>query len=115
MQSRQSLTLSGLGTEGFNQAILALLKIHQFFQDNCAEGQIDTWSTRVDRGHPILTAGNRYLTAHTDDQVTHKVVSMKDIDPLEILQKAVPDEVNFLDRESVQLLIGEDQLKYERA
>lgn len=25
---------------------------------------------------------------------------------------AVPDEVNFLDRESVELIVGEDQVKY---
>ena len=31
------------------------------------------------------------------------------------VQKAIPDEVNFLDRENVQMLVGEDQLKYERA
>ncbi|KDR82193.1 hypothetical protein GALMADRAFT_58684, partial [Galerina marginata CBS 339.88] len=33
----------------------------------------------------------------------------------EYLKNAVPDEANFLDRSSVQLLVGEDQTKWERA
>ncbi|KAJ3558502.1 hypothetical protein NM688_g888 [Phlebia brevispora] len=27
----------------------------------------------------------------------------------------VPDEVNFLDRDSIQIMVGEDQVKYEKA
>lgn len=93
-QARQTVTLSGLGTEGFNQAVLALLKIHQFFRDNCAEGQVGNWVTHKDRGHPILTFGNRYLTTVTQDQPSQKVLSLDDVDPLKILRNAVPDAVH---------------------
>ena len=67
--ARQSVTLSGLGSARFNDAIAAILKIHQHFHQHCPEGQMDGWEPRKERGHPVVSAGARYLSTKVDAKI----------------------------------------------
>ena len=85
------------------------MKIDQHFAQRCVEGQMDTWEPRKDRGHPVLTVGNRYLSLTKDEGTKQQLVPMKDvIDPLGILQDAAPSAVHTTEN---QVLYFERALK----
>ena len=95
LNARQSITISGLGSDVFAQALLGMMNIHQHFAQRCPEGQMESWEPRKDRGHPILTLGNRYLSTTRDNENKQPVsVEMDAIDPFHILQGAVPSTVH---------------------
>ena len=56
---------------------------------------MDNWEPRKDRGHPILTVGNRYLSPVDGEEGKQQVIPMENtIDPLCILRDAVPSGVH---------------------
>ena len=60
---------------------------------------MESWELRKERGHAVLTAGSRYLSLRSD-QGTQEVITMNEaIDPLGILQKAVPAAVHTTDNQ----------------
>ena len=56
---------------------------------------MEGWEPRKDRGHPVLTVGNRYLSNADNKGVQQSVLPLgQAIDPLHILQDAVPSGVH---------------------
>ena len=95
MNARQSVTISGLGSDVFATALLGLMNVHQHFAQRCLEGQMEGWEPRKDRGYPVLTLGNRYLSLTGGDQKGQETLAERTlIDPLGILQDAVPSAVH---------------------
>ena len=86
---RQSITVTGLGTATFEDAIKASHKIYNLFTRHFPEGQLEAWKCHTFSGYSSFTTWNRYLTpvkyapsmAHT--QFTEA------IDPRGILEEMV--------------------------
>lgn len=106
-RTRQSLTISGLGSEVFLKSVLAAGEIHGAFKAVNPHLNFSAWQPRQSRGHTVLTFTNRYFTPDTEDG--HEVRPFpSDLDPMRILRNAVPDgiyttdnEVRYHDRQSV--------------
>ena len=95
INARQSVTLSGLGAENFAQALQGMMRIQQYFGEHCSEGQMESWEPRKDRGHPVLTIGNRYLSTLDGKDTKQQTVTLEDaIDPFHILREATPSGVH---------------------
>ena len=84
------MTLSGLGSAKFKDAVSAILKIHQYFQQHCPEGQMDGWEPRKERGYPVVSAGARYLSTKANTSSEQVIPLSEVIDPIGILARAVP-------------------------
>ena len=87
------------------------MKIQQHFRHSCAEGRMDNWEPRKERGHPVLTAGTRYLSPRGDDLTQQFLPLDKIVDPLGILQNMVPTAVHTAEN---QVLYFERIMKGKR-
>ena len=55
---------------------------------------MESWEPRKDRGHPVLTLGNRYVSTGNDKDHQQVSIEMEAIDPFRILQGAVPSAIH---------------------
>ncbi|KAH9846573.1 hypothetical protein C2E23DRAFT_743815, partial [Lenzites betulinus] len=60
---RQSVTLTGLGSEQFENATLAMLAIYHRFQTYLAGYMLRPWQPERTHNHLAVSFGNRYLTS----------------------------------------------------
>jgi hypothetical protein len=85
---RQAITLSGLGTPTFKNALMAASEIYGHFDRQFLEGILDSWaSSPVDDNEcPCLTMSNRYFTPSNEAHGLEAVPFHKGVDPRGILQ-----------------------------
>ena len=98
---RQYVTLSGLGTEEFTQAVHGMGVIYQYFNSHVSKqgGTLRPWNPAQDcyGGTPALTFSNHYLTSIRDaDEETHVDLG-EVVDPLNVLRPLVKREVHTQD------------------
>ena len=70
---RQSVSLSGLGSQSFSSAIEAIQEIHQMFGRTFAAGTLEQWTPNEFEGTQAIDVANRYFTPRhqaTQDQIT---------------------------------------------
>lgn len=97
-RTRQSLTITGLGSEVFLKSVLAAGEIHRAFKAVNPQLKFAAWQPRQSRGHMVLTFVNRYFTP--DTEAGHEVRAFPDdLDPMHVLRKAVPTGVYTADNE----------------
>ena len=97
---KQSVTLTGLGSESFDKAVRGLCMLYQnvkgqVMQRGC---QLREWAPGEDGGNLTLTFSNRYLTAAkdvADDDVRQDLGEV--VDPFNILRPLLRTEVHTSD------------------
>ncbi|KAM5530022.1 hypothetical protein V8D89_016312 [Ganoderma adspersum] len=86
----QSVTLTGLGTEGFDGAV----RRQPYFR---AGGHLRNWTPGRDGQDLILMFGNRYLTSSHDTGDNVSIEMSPIVDPLNILCPLIKNEVHTAD------------------
>ena len=83
---KQSVTISGLGVEGFDQAVQGVQNIYQRMQAQVTSRGfcLRDWIPRKEGGHLMLTFSSRYLTSSRDAE-GEVPLGMEDVDPSNIL------------------------------
>ena len=91
---RQAITLSGLGSPTFKNALMAANEIYRRFDCQFSEGTLDSWdSSPVDDNEcPCLSMSNRYLTPANEAQSLGAIPFDKGVDPRGILQNMAKGE-----------------------
>ena len=97
MAAKQSVTLSGLGEEGFDRCAVAILEIQQVISRQLPPNCMDKVQPGSDNGYLTLEFSNRYFSTSKDPQ--DEVVSMNAyVDPVSVLQEQVTsDAKHFAD------------------
>lgn len=84
---RQGISLTGLGTATFTNALDAAHEIHQQFDRQFEEGVLERWScSSADNASPCIDISNRYLTPAKEAGGTDETPFHKGVDPKGILQ-----------------------------
>jgi hypothetical protein len=60
--AKQSVVLTGLGCETFDQAARAILEIHSMFASSLPANSLQSWRPQKDSGDVCIEFSNRYLT-----------------------------------------------------
>ena len=96
---KQTITLSGLGTESFNSAVKGVLHIYQAFQSvlGVRNAQLRPWKPIREAEDLVLTFGNRYLTRGQDAGNETQVDLAETVDPFNILRPLLRSEVHISD------------------
>lgn len=88
--AQQSVTITGLGSEDFGKAVMAVMAIHNRFGEGRNERALQAQHLHRDRGYPVLTFSNRYLTL-VDHNSCGDTMLPHTLDPQHILRAAVPN------------------------
>ena len=85
---RQSVTLSGLGSPTFQNALMAVNEIYGHFDRQFSEDVLEPWScSPIDNDNfPCISLSNRYLTPASEAHGLEAVPFHKGVDPKGILQ-----------------------------
>lgn len=83
---RQSLTITGLGSPTFGEAIKSAHKVFDIFQRQFAEDQVESWHSPTYSGHHSLNLSNRYLTPKRDAQDMVHLPFTDAVDPRGVLE-----------------------------
>jgi hypothetical protein len=85
---RQTVTLSGLGSPTFKNALMAANEIFGRFDRQFSEGILDSWDSSPvdDNEFPCLNLSNRYLTPANEAHGLEAIPFHKGVDPRGILQ-----------------------------
>ena len=104
---RQSVTLTGLSSPKFNDAIVSVHAIKDMFRQQVVDGIMEAWVPSNFQGHTSIDIGNQYFTprqyALQERQVSFSTV----VDPDNILSQAMGD--NFIHTEDNEVEYYEAQ------
>ena len=93
---KQSIALTGLGTDRFDAAVRGIQTIHQVLSNHIfqAGGHLRDWTPGRDGQDLTLTFGNRYLTSARDIGNESSIDMSTIVDPLNILHPLMKTEVH---------------------
>jgi hypothetical protein len=83
---RQAITLTGLGSPSFDDAVASAQEIYLLFQRQFPEGKLQNWSSSTFRDYPTLELSNRYFTPKKDALNMEHLPFHKTVDPHGILE-----------------------------
>ncbi|KAI0083288.1 hypothetical protein BDY19DRAFT_900527, partial [Irpex rosettiformis] len=90
MTAKQSLVLTGLGEEQFDNAVKAVIELHSRFASHLPAESLQSWSPIKDEDTLCLELSNRYFTPDYLSKEYDSIPIDESIDPLGILRtKAV--------------------------
>ncbi|KAM5530398.1 hypothetical protein V8D89_015933 [Ganoderma adspersum] len=94
-----SVTLTGLGTDGFDLAVHGVQTMHQVLSNHIsrAGGHLRNWTPGCDSQDLTLTFGNRYLTSSGDIGGGVSINMLPIVDPLNVLHPLIKTEVHTAD------------------
>ncbi|PPQ97878.1 hypothetical protein CVT26_013050 [Gymnopilus dilepis] len=92
---RQSITITGLGTEAFQTGYENAMKIFLAFSDSFPEGTLSGWDSTTFRTYPCIEFNARYFSRTTAGvDKTLSIPFRTEVDPDGVLEKMVDD--NFI-------------------
>ncbi|KAK0473082.1 hypothetical protein IW261DRAFT_1423864 [Armillaria novae-zelandiae] len=98
----QSITVTGLGSASFDNAIATLQEIKLTAEREFKHGMLDKWSPSTCRGFPAFTLSNRYFRAMKEGGQHKAVPFSNDVDPIGILQRLGKTDVVHTEDNVVQ-------------
>ncbi|KIM84094.1 hypothetical protein PILCRDRAFT_68465, partial [Piloderma croceum F 1598] len=99
---RQAVSLTGLGTEKFEQSIDAIIHIHTIFSRTFKDGLLDPWLLSAFKDHNAIDISNRYFTSHRQSPNTVQLPFHKLVDPDRILEGMVDRDIVHSEENDVQ-------------
>ncbi|KAM5537145.1 hypothetical protein V8D89_009186 [Ganoderma adspersum] len=96
---KQSVTLTGLGTDGFDLAVHSVQTIHQVLSNHIsrAGGHLRNWTPGRDGQDLTLMFGNHYLTSSRDVGGDISIDMLPIVHPLNVLCLLIKTEVHTAD------------------
>ena len=109
----QSITLTGLDTEGFQDIIKALSNVNHLFASEVPKGSLGSIESINTEGHMSFRFSNNYLSHKFASSTEAHHPSVQDIDPYGILRKMagnrfVHSEENVVEYYKRRRFVGED-------
>jgi len=100
---RQSVTLTGFGTETFEAGIKSLLSVHDYFDRHLPKGKL-TECTIIDQcdKHLGIHMTNRYFTNRRESRAAETVEFGTEVDPQGILAGLVSDQFLHTEQNEVK-------------
>ena len=89
---RQSMTITGLSSPKFNDAIQSIRAIEDIFRRQAVDGNMEMWLPSAFQGHPSIDVGNRYFTPCQHALQDRQISFSPAIDPDNILSEAMGEE-----------------------
>ncbi|KDR84705.1 hypothetical protein GALMADRAFT_53198, partial [Galerina marginata CBS 339.88] len=117
---RQSVTLTGLGSTLFSQAIQNAQDIHQIFSRTFPQGALEDWNSALFEGHPAIDMNNRFFTLRKQAITDEILPFSNEVDPHGILAAAMGIDDQFVhttenEVEYYELINDPDQeIKYQQ-
>jgi hypothetical protein len=84
---RQGLSITGLGTPTFEDAISSAQEIYELFERQFSEGTLENWTPSKFRGQLALDMSNRYFTPKKDAGGMEHIPFDRLVDPCGILEE----------------------------
>ncbi|PIL29422.1 hypothetical protein GSI_09474 [Ganoderma sinense ZZ0214-1] len=96
---KQSITLTGLGSEGFDSAVHGIQIIYQVLSNHVARagGRLREWTPGRENQDLTLTFANRYLTSSRDAGEEPSVDLSTIVDPFNVVRPILRGEVHTAD------------------
>ena len=89
---RQGLSITGLGSPTFEQALETAQSLYAKFECQLPPGKLDNWGATMHEEHTALDISNRYLTPKKESPSATHIPFTKAIDPYGILEGMVKSE-----------------------
>jgi hypothetical protein len=83
---KQSLSITGMGSPTFEEALKSLNECHGQFQRQFPDGRLQNWVGATYKDYGALDVSNQYLTPKGDSTATEHVPFSKSVDPYGILE-----------------------------
>ncbi|KAI1793219.1 hypothetical protein LXA43DRAFT_1059933, partial [Ganoderma leucocontextum] len=96
---KQSVTLTGLGVQGFDAAVRGIQNIYQVFANHISKsgGRLREWVPGRDQQDLTLTFASRYLTSSRDAGEEPLADLAEFVDPFNVLRPLLRGEVHTVD------------------
>ncbi|KAF8121665.1 hypothetical protein EV363DRAFT_1437232 [Boletus edulis] len=98
---RQAVTLAGLGTSTFENAIETVRGAHTHLACNYSAGRVTPWKPEKFRGQDVLELSNRYLTSRHRQSTSPVVAFQRGVDPKNFLSCLASDQYDHLEENQV--------------
>ncbi|KAI0314685.1 hypothetical protein OF83DRAFT_1174530 [Amylostereum chailletii] len=98
--ARQSIALSGMGSQTFTDVVRGIKNVHKLMDSAYKVGTLKTWWTDNILGDPRIELSNRYITPHDQLYGASAVTIPKTVDPYGILAR-VSSQVGVYTEENV--------------
>ncbi|KIM90321.1 hypothetical protein PILCRDRAFT_31490, partial [Piloderma croceum F 1598] len=107
---RQAVTLTGLGTEKFEQSVDAFIQIHTMFSRIFKDGILDPWLLSAFGDHNAVDISNRYFTSRHQNPTAVQLSFHELVDPDRILVNMAVGDLVHSEENDVQFfeLVSKD-------
>ena len=100
MHARQSIRITGLGIDMFDQYITAILRLYDLFKSYLPEGSIEPWMPSMEQNTFVLDIHNRYLTWKSN--LVGKALEFDStLDPTGIFTRRIPSDATYSEESQV--------------
>ncbi|KAF8125100.1 hypothetical protein EV363DRAFT_1176464 [Boletus edulis] len=111
---RQAVTLTGLGTSFFENAIETVRGAHTHLARNYPAGRVTPWKPEKFKGQGVLEISNRYLTSRHRQSSSPVVAFQRGVDPKNIISRLANDQYDHLEENQVRYYkLNEEYTKFE--
>ncbi|KAK0216370.1 hypothetical protein IW262DRAFT_1464909 [Armillaria fumosa] len=103
----QTIRLTGLGSEGFEDTVQAIKMVQQMGEQEFKEGELEDWKPSVMQGCMVVELSNRYFRPRTASNEEESVPFSTDVDPEGILGRLMQHKLMHTDNNIVSYFKGE--------
>ncbi|KAK0491753.1 hypothetical protein EDD18DRAFT_1358540 [Armillaria luteobubalina] len=103
----QTICLTGLGSEGFEDTVNAIKVMQQMGEWEFKEGELEDWKPSVVQGYTVVELLNQYFRPHTASNKEESVPFSTDVDPEGILGRLMQHKLMHMDDNIVSYFKGE--------
>jgi hypothetical protein len=97
---KQSIQLTGLGTQTFDDCIKKIREIEALFKRHLPADSLNMWKENNFEGHPAIFSANKFFTDRHDRGCQTTIPFSPNVDPNQVLSKAMGQEfVHLMDNE----------------
>jgi hypothetical protein len=89
------VTISGLGSHIFNNAVQGIHQIHDLFSRTFDAGTIESWTPSIFEDYEAIDMSNRFFTPRQHARTDHITTFSRAVDPDNILHTAMSQDDKF--------------------
>ena len=99
---RQSVTLTGLSSPIFDEAITSVYEIQDMFRQTVVNVTMEEWVPSIFQKHVSIDVGNRYFTPRKYALQDQQIEFGANVDPHNILSEAMGDQLVHVEENHVE-------------
>jgi hypothetical protein len=102
-QVSKLITISGMGTEYFNKAMDSIMQIHELFNHQFKEDQLEVWQPSAYKDSYGIDTRNHYFSIRKDNPRSRAIPFLLMVDPKGILAGLSSSMMNFVHTQENQV------------